>query len=1474
MPSQQIDPKDVQTMKTKNPDNQHFDNCEESENLVRTHIVRYMFKDLLGPKQDHDETIKNPYDQYMVGILKPRPTKEERSELEITTDPHEKASFENLAKYGDSDFESDDVDLTVPVDADLDLRRGTRSLGLSFVVSGTNPTIRICCTWGKYVLTSHNVYKRHTNVIITNPICVSESGMRLLDNKTHKIYNVSEPGAEIYVVVSPTHKDQHWNVSVFLLNNTVQASTPNKKTQWNTQSFFQPQIRITCENSALEDLGTSENDADDDNNLFQNKPTKGRGHLCGAVWKDVDPGCLDNNDFQDVLWPDSNSPKIPPDDRKRFLSPDIRTEFFPMYVIPQPDTNVSKELDLSADRLSELWDPNILKNKLTPIVRDYEDWIAQCEIKLKQENNTQKQLSHAHNRLAKCRKCATRIRNGIELLLNNEKARLSFCFMNKSIALKSQWSSAPNGTFSWRTFQIAFILQTLPGLTIPGKDADVCDILWFPTGGGKTEAYMGLMLFSFAYRRLCTDPKLEMDGGVSVISRYTLRLLSLQQFRRTLDVVLGAELLRVQNWLPANMGTINDTALDLRSKNTNIWGESRFAIGLWVGGDLTPNVFSSYSTPTNKVILNAQGALSPTSKSKRTVAHGDPAQIHNCPCCHTTLAIPESESISNNDPHTLIWIIKLDRNTSIDDLNKIPDSSFCTQEFKLCKKNGSPAKSFRHLNKNESGLYCAMHVNFKSARPLSSGNVDLWWEHTVMPALKINQSKPLQPTKASRPGYFFLRNENSGTPYDFAIHCPNNNCPTWTAWQEKTIAKSRPVIADAFIKSDNPTVSISVPIPAFTIDEQVYGRCPTVIIATTDKFAQLAFKPEAASIFGNVDSHRSLKGFYRKMLLSDDQDVATDIPRFFPPSLIIQDELHLIEGPLGSMVGLYELAVDVLSSQAGHKPKYVASSATVKEASRQVGLIYQRSARVFPPNGVYDGENYFSHTREDPTCTKNQPGRLYIGVLVPRGMLLGLVKTYASLLSSVHKHAIDDVDPYWTLVGYFNAIRELSIAMSLYNSDIQRDVTELSSNEYFSTQQKKSSMSFSPSTKLIPIKVTQDATLYSITVYFSNNLEKISLALYSSDSKTHKPSKLLSTVNESTARSVDQGSKKFILSQPITCSKNSIVYVALHNYSCTTKFVCGSEINSYVTSSLQSSAQSIVFDTIRDCTQEKTSIMVSVGTRPRDLDPSRRIELSSIVSSSMLPKILELLETPNFLDALFTTSIFGTGVDINRLGLMIVAGQPKSTASYIQSTGRIGRKHPGLIVTWLRATRVRDLSHYENFIGYHRQINRFVEPISSAPFSYKSFVTCLGPVLVAILRNSDKINDTHVSTNWATNPNHIIKNRNSKEVIALEKNINELYKNLKTRVDNLQLDSNDVKQITKSTIERWLNCAQRIERDNDNNTLKYSENTFQEIRHHVVLGTHHHKSAKLTSVYENARNSLRDVESTFTVKEKETIENV
>lgn len=96
--------------------------------------------------------------------------------------------------------------------------------------------------------------------------------------------------------------------------------------------------------------------------------------------------------------------------------------------------------------------------------------------------------------------------------------------------------------------------------------------------------------------------------------------------------------------------------------------------------------------------------------------------------------------------------------------------------------------------------------------------------------------------------------------------------------------------------------------------------------------------------------------------------------------------------------------------------------------------------------------------------------------------------------------------------------------------------------------------------------------------------------------------------------------------------------------------------------------------------------------------------------------------------------MIAVGMDVDRLGLMVVTGQPKQNSEYIQATSRIGRGFPGLVVTLYNPYRPRDLSHFENFTGYHSQLYRFVEGTTATPFSARARDRVLHAVIISAIR--------------------------------------------------------------------------------------------------------------------------------------------
>jgi len=137
-------------------------------------------------------------------------------------------------------------------------------------------------------------------------------------------------------------------------------------------------------------------------------------------------------------------------------------------------------------------------------------------------------------------------------------------------------------------------------------------------------------------------------------------------------------------------------------------------------------------------------------------------------------------------------------------------------------------------------------------------------------------------------------------------------------------------------------------------------------------------------------------------------------------------------------------------------------------------------------------------------------------------------------------------------------------------------------------------------------------------------------------------------------------------------------------------------------------------------------------------------ELTSRISSSKIPEILKKLEAnyifgkTQSLDICLATNMVATGVDISRLGLMFIHGQPKTTAEYIQASSRVGREvplGPGLIFTLYSPSKPRDKSHYEQFQGYHSRIYSNVEPTSVTPFSINARQKGLHAVFIALIRH-------------------------------------------------------------------------------------------------------------------------------------------
>ncbi|QEG00163.1 hypothetical protein Mal15_42320 [Stieleria maiorica] len=238
-------------------------------------------------------------------------------------------------------------------------------------------------------------------------------------------------------------------------------------------------------------------------------------------------------------------------------------------------------------------------------------------------------------------------------------------------------------------------------------------------------------------------------------------------------------------------------------------------------------------------------------------------------------------------------------------------------------------------------------------------------------------------------------------------------------------------------------------LPILSVDEPIYRRLPCFLIATVDKFAAMPWTGEVGGFFGRVNRVDS-EGFYGPCTPVAGRPLPAD--RLPPPDLVIQDELHLISGPLGTIVGLYETALDELSAievdgQRVH-PKIIASTATVRRAQSQIRALFnRRDVDVFPPPGPDVRDSFFARTHS----TDESNARKYVGIAAQgRSPKVIMLRVYLALLSAAKK-AYDEAggnktdanpaDPYMTLLGYFNSLRELGGARRLIEDEVRTQLT-------------------------------------------------------------------------------------------------------------------------------------------------------------------------------------------------------------------------------------------------------------------------------------------------------------------------------------------------------------------------------------------------------------------------------------------------
>lgn len=602
-------------------------------------------------------------------------------------------------------------------------------------------------------------------------------------------------------------------IFTLVLINEQHCKKENKYTS--EKMIFQPHIKISAVEKTNKNIFTStlrqveiKEDAEllEMDMLYSDYKCYGQGHGCSVNWG--------NSEHIEV-----NEPEY------------VESKFISEYRLRQMKATQIDDLPILEMKYIFKEKPlNVIK-QLYDFAESYNKWII--DIEKKSSEVEARMYECAKNNIKKCKEAHRRIVNSIKLLevdFNEDGlAWNAFKYANEAMylqrvqTLKKQGKRFQENELKWYPFQLAFFLQELGCIIEPkNDDRKVVDLLWFPTGGGKTEAYLGIAAFTIFYRRMKYGEKGE---GVSVIMRYTLRLLTMQQFERASMLICACELLRKK--------------YDISKKTIEI--------GLWVGNTLTP-----------KNVDNANKSLKKLHQgSKLADDEANPCQIKVCPWCGELMTI-DNYSVSENRDKMI-------------------------------------------------------------------------------------------------------------------VKCSNNECE----YSEFAL-------------------------PIRLTDQEIYHFTPAFIVATIDKFAQITLKNEPAAIFG-IDSVHN------------------------PPDLIIQDELHLISGPLGTMTGIYEAAITKICENNGVPIKIVASTATIKNAKNQINALYGRNFTQFPPQGISIDDSYFA----EKSTEQEKPSRLYLGYMgVGVTFTTTLIRIYADWLFA-SRYLIDlgyddkVVDNFWTMTGYFNSLREL-----------------------------------------------------------------------------------------------------------------------------------------------------------------------------------------------------------------------------------------------------------------------------------------------------------------------------------------------------------------------------------------------------------------------------------------------------------------
>ena len=546
---------------------------------AREHMVDVVRKDLYGGPED-DILDEEPLERFIVGILHPSAGTASNTIIEgANEDPEAETGTEPDAEYD-------------PGVSFAHLRYPS-SMGLTFGVTSMTRTLLITASADRYEPDETSAPEPQPSVVGTRArrtrigrwrrvgvgpveVTVDLAGRRSGDHP------IAE-GLSLRTVVRPA-RDGVVNVTAVLVNSRPRP----EKGFTDTLCWFRPELRVRAVDGEFRDrrpervLAHLDPDEQSGELLYREQRPLAVGHGVAVTWEEG----------EHVV--------------------ELGTTYFPQHDLRLAKADRADVPDLSMPGLAGAPDTETLLAPLRGLVAAYEMWISAQETRAGSERLPAHLATTAQRHLDEARAAAARMRAGIDLLGRDPVAERAFRLMNAAMQQqRSRQELVRNGSSGvvgrWRPFQMAFVLLNLEGMVDHSSpDRDVADLLWFPTGGGKTEAYLGLIAFTLVHRRLRGAGDDGTGGGVGVIMRYTLRLLTLQQFERAAGLICALE--------------------DLRTRDPELTTTAPFTVGLWVGQGATPNS-----------VDDAAKALRKLARDEEPGDTGNPVQLLQCPWCGEAL---------------------------------------------------------------------------------------------------------------------------------------------------------------------------------------------------------------------------------------------------------------------------------------------------------------------------------------------------------------------------------------------------------------------------------------------------------------------------------------------------------------------------------------------------------------------------------------------------------------------------------------------------------------------------------------------------------------------------------------------------------------------------------------------------------------------------------------------------------------------